>query len=247
MSNWQSDSFLLLLCHKISVLHHFIFAIPVRDEKCQKISFTPTVCACTPLSPSHLQQPKFSPRSGKEESPEVTQFLWRGHSFCWHRHRAASPLGHRFLFYPLHCWQNEGYLNKPPKRVFHTQSTSASTYTRPGGFSDKGRRRQRARSCFSLLGAANGEKAAATVERIYLRSSEICFKDGNNFFKGPAWSTPSARGTCWCGFASMNLQSFIFPFHAVWDAALGFPCTYEGLSIVKILIIISKKIRSVKN
>lgn len=53
---------------------------------------------------------------------------------------------------------------------------------------------------------------------------------------------PLQEARAGAGVASMNLQSFIFPFHAVWDAALGFPCTYGGLSIVKILIIISRKI-----
>lgn len=53
MSNWQSDSFLLLLCHKISVLHHSIFATPVRDEKGQNISFRRAATTPNSRSPAH--------------------------------------------------------------------------------------------------------------------------------------------------------------------------------------------------
>lgn len=44
---------------------------------------------------------------------------------------------------------------------------------------------------------------------------------------------PLQEARAGAGFGSMNLQSFLFPFHAVWDAALVFPCTYKGLSIAK--------------
>lgn len=46
---------------------------------------------------------------------------------------------HRFLFYPLPCCQNAGYLNKPPKRVFNIYNMYASTYVMFGRFSTQGR------------------------------------------------------------------------------------------------------------
>ena len=100
MSNWQSDSFLLLLCHKISALHHSIFAAPVRDEKGQNISFKHTDSTCAqnhriiesprlekthritnlgaaPLL-SHKQQPKFTVCRGKEQCPQLMKCCERG-------------------------------------------------------------------------------------------------------------------------------------------------------------------------
>ena len=61
-------------------------------------------------------------------------------------------------------------------------------------FSTQGRGHTESLILFSLLIAVNSEKAAATVMRIDLRALEICYKDGNEVFQGPAWNTPSARG-----------------------------------------------------
>lgn len=148
MSNWQSDSFLLLLCHKISVLHHFIFAIPGRDEKGQKISFTQTVCTRTPLllSTSTLGKRRVQ-RSRSSSGEEAFLSLARVQARSEGDHQLL--LGHRFLFYPSHCWQNEGYLHKPLKECF-IQSPSAPTHPR-SGHSDKGRRHTEAPASHSSV------------------------------------------------------------------------------------------------
>lgn len=122
MSNWQSDSFLLLLCHKISALQNSIFTTPVRDEKGQNISFEHSARTCTTPLPSHIQQPEFAPQSEFWKRAELT-----GKQFC---QREGFPpdtatiglrvgLQSTFLFHPLPFCRDESDLNKMLKRIFN--------------------------------------------------------------------------------------------------------------------------------
>lgn len=81
MSNWQSDSFLLLLCHKISVLHHSIFATPARDEKGQNIS-------------SRRADTSWEPAQAGESRATATNQNFMEQSLSWpecHNHHLRVP------------------------------------------------------------------------------------------------------------------------------------------------------------